>query len=186
MSSVELVLLKCPQCSTPVPAEEDEVAWVCGTCGTGLLLTDDGLARVSVQWAAAPAGQRVERWLPFWVFNGTVRFHQRLNRGGNAAPDDLWLSPRRLFVPAFACPLAQLQALGGDLTRRQPALQAAPPAGALLGCTVLPEDAGRAAEFVVVSIEAARKDKLRSIQFSLDVAQPELWLLPFTADRLLL
>jgi hypothetical protein len=41
-------------------------------------------------------------------------------------------------------------------------------------------------EFVVVSIEAARKDKLRSIQFSLDVAQPVLWLLPFTADRLLL
>jgi hypothetical protein len=186
MSSVELVLLKCPQCSTPVPAEEDEVAWVCATCGTGLLLTEDGLARQTVQWAAPPAGQRAARWLPFWVFSGTVRFHQRLNHGGNPAPDDLWLAPRRLFVPAFACPLAQLQALGGDLTRRQPALQAAPPAGPLQGCTVLPEDAGRAAEFVVVSIEAARKDKLRSIQFSLDVAPAELWLLPFSADRLLL
>jgi hypothetical protein len=185
-SSVELILLKCPQCSTPVPAEEDEVAWVCDTCGTGVQLTDSGLARLNVQWAASSEGARVERWLPFWAFSGTVRFHQRLNYGGSAAPDDLWQAPRRLFVPAFACPLAQLQALGGDLTRRQPALQAAPPAGPLQGCTVLPDDAARAVEFVVVSIEAARKDKLRSIQFSLDVGPPELWLLPFSADRLLL
>lgn len=187
--SIELVLLKCPQCSTPVPAEEDEVAWVCATCGLGLQLTETGLAPVPVHWAAPGAGAlaaRVERWQPFWVFNGTVAFHQRLNYGGNAAPDDLWLAPRRLFVPAYACPLAQLQALGADLTRRQPALQPAPAAGPLQGCTFMPDDAQRAAEFVVVSIEAARKDKLRSLQFTLNLAPPELWLLPFSGERVLL
>jgi hypothetical protein len=185
-SSVELVLLKCPQCSTPVPAEEDEVAWVCATCGAGLQLTDAGLGRVTVQWAAAAGAAGLDQWRPFWVFGGSVRFQQRLSTRGEAGPDEFWLAPRRLFVPAFATQLAQLQALGGDLTRRQPALQAGQPAGPLQGCTVLPEDALRAAEFVVVSLEAARKDKLRTIQFSLEMAPPELWLLPFSGERLLL
>jgi len=37
-----------------------------------------------------------------------------------------------------------------------------------------------------VSIEAQRKDKLRSIQFSLELADPELWLLPFSGAQPLL
>jgi hypothetical protein len=187
-SSVTLNLLKCPQCSTPVPAEEDEVAWVCATCGAGLQLSQTGLAPVAVHWAAAPAaapaGQRVDGWRPFWVFTGSAHFSSRLSFVGQTAPEPLWNNTVRFFVPAYVCPLAQLQSLGADLTRRQPALQAGP-AGTLAGCTFLPEDAERAAEFVVLTIEAARPDKLRLVQFNLQLAAPELWVLPFSGEQLL-
>src|ERR1700694_4656932 len=141
-SSVTLNLLKCPQCSTPVPAEETEVAWVCATCGAGLQLGAGGLAAVAVHWAAAAtapsvltrAGARVDGWRPFWVFTGRAHFSSRQSFAGQTAPESLWNTPLRFFVPAYICPRAQLQSLGADLTQRQPALQAGP-AGALTGCT---------------------------------------------------
>src|SRR5258708_29285576 len=184
-SSVTLNLLKWPQCNTPVPAEEAEVAWVCATCGAGLQLGAGGLAPVAVHWAAVTrAGARVDGWRAFWVFAGRAHFSNRLSFSGQTGPESLWDNPLRFFVPAYVCPLAQLQSLGADLTQRQPALQAGP-AGALAGCTFLPEDAERAAEFVVLSIEAARPDKLRLVQFALQIAAPELWVLPFAGEQVL-
>jgi hypothetical protein len=177
-ASVELVLLKCVRCGTPVPAEEDEVAWVCANCGQGQQLTADGLAPLAVEFAAPRAGARVARWLPFWVFAGSVTFQQRESYGGHSRPDDLWAAPRRLFVPAFNCDLSRLETLGAALTRRQ-VTPARGPAAPLAGCTLLPGDAHAAAEFVVLTIEAERKDKLRAIAFSLNLAAPELWVLPF-------
>jgi hypothetical protein len=183
-TSVTLLLLKCPQCSTPVLAEEDEVAWVCATCGAGLQLADAGLSPLVVRWAAPRPGQRADSGRPFWVFPGSAHFSSRLSFSGHTEPEALWNNPVRFFVAAFACPLAQLQNLGADLTRRQPAITAAP-AGALKGCTFLPEDARRAAEFVVLTIEAARPDKLRLVQFTLQLGAPELWVLPFAGEQLL-
>jgi hypothetical protein len=183
-TSVTLNLLKCPQCSTPVPAEEDEVAWVCATCGAGLQLTEAGLSPLPVHWAGPRPGARPDSWRPFWVFTGTAQFSSRLSFSGQAAPEALWNQAVRFFVPAYACSLPQLQSLGADLTRRQPALQAGP-AGALKGCSFLPEDAERAAEFVVLSIEAARPDKLRVVQFTLQLGAPELWVLPFAGEQVL-
>lgn len=185
-TSIALKLLKCPQCSTPVPAEEDEVAWVCATCGAGLQLTDDGLAPLPVHWAVARPGAHVDRWRPFWTFPGAVQFQQRVSYSGHMEPEALWSNNAlRFFVPAYNCPLAQLLSLGGDLTRRQPALQAGPVPGALTGCNFLPDDARRVAQFVVLTIEAARPDKLRSVQFDLRLAAPELWLLPFAGEQVL-
>ena len=178
-TSVELVLLKCLKCGTHVRANDDEVAWLCQTCGQGLLLTADGLAPLMVSWAlAGPAGGGA-RWLPFWVFDGSVAFGRRETYGGTTQPDPLWNEQRRFFVPAFPAPLEPLEALGAHLTRRPPVLAPGPSMGELQNCTLLPEDARRVAEFVVLSIEAARKDKLRSLQFRLDLSAPQLWLLPF-------
>ena len=184
-TSVSLKLLKCPQCSTPVPAEEDEAAWVCATCGVGLQLTDDGLAPLAVHWAAPRAGTKPDGWRPFWVFGGRARFSQRVSYRGHEDPEPLWDNPVHFFVPAYTSPLAQLQSLGADLTRRQPALQPGRVAGELKGVTFLPDDARRVAEFVVLTIEAARPDKLRSVQFDLQLAAPELWVLPFAGEQVL-
>ncbi len=183
-TSIELKLLKCPQCSTPVPAEEDEVAWVCATCGTGLQLTDQGLAPVGVHWAVPRPGAHVDSWRPFWTFPGAVQFQQRVSYSGHMEPEALWAAnPLRFFVPAYNCPLQELQRLGADLTQRQPALQAGPAGGQLTGCNFLPDDARRVAEFVVLTIEADRPDKLRSIQFDVRLGAPELWVLPFARNQ---
>jgi hypothetical protein len=179
-TSVELVLLKCPQCSTPVPAAEDEVAWVCQTCGLGLRLTDDGLVPLKVQWSAR-RGPRAE-WLPFWVLSGRANFSAR-ESFGKARHEPMWDVARRFYVPAFPASLAEIELLGSELTRAQTPLEPGPPAGALEHCTLLPEDARRAAEFIVLTIEAERKDKVRNMAFTLDVGEPELWLLAFEGGR---
>ena len=183
-ASVELVLLKCPQCSLPVPANEEEVAWVCAQCHQGLKLTSTGLALLTVNWAAAQPGNSQIQWLPFWVFTGTVSFNRRetYSFGSGSQPDKLWSAPRRFYVPAFPLPLEQLQKLGADLTRRQVTLKPSQAVGTLTQCTLLPEDARQTAEFVVLTIEAAHSDKLKSVDFTLNLNDPELWVLPLVGE----
>ena len=180
-ASVELVLLKCPQCSTPVPAGEDEVAWVCQTCGKGLQLTADGLAPLAVHWQARRAGK--PEWLPFWVLSGAANFAIRESYGGQAKQNPLWAAPRRFYVPAYPANLRDIEALGSELTRAQVALEPGPAEGVLQNCTLLLEDAQRAAEFIVLTIEADRSDKVRNMTFKLDLSGAELWLLPFEGGR---
>ena len=188
-TSIELVLLKCLRCGTHVPAGEDEVAWVCAQCGQGLQLTPAGLAPLAVNWAAARPGASGVRWLPFWVFAGAVSFRSREVYGvfgSGSQPDKLWSSPRRFYIPAFPAPLQQMQTLGADLTRKQVELKPGPPGGALANCTLFPDDARHAIEFVVLTIEAGRSDKLKTVEFTLDLNEPELWVLPFVGEKLIL
>lgn len=185
-ASVELVLLKCLRCGRPLPAAEEEVAWVCAQCGEGMQLTSTGLAPLAVNWAAPRPGATELRWLPFWVFTGTVTFSRRENYGGRSEPDRLWSGPRRFYIPAFPAPLQQLETLGADLTKQQISLRPGPPMGALQNCTLFPADARQAAEFVVLTIEADRKDKLKTVEFRLDLNEPELWVLPFVGEALTL
>src|SRR5512135_1929135 len=130
-ASIELGLLKCSRCGALVPAQEDEMAWVCAQCGQGLQLALDGLAPLTVQWAAGRAGVTSLRWAPFWVFVGTVTFSSRESYSGSRPPEKLWGPPVRFFVPAFAATLRQMQELGADLTRRQIKLAAGPAQGAV-------------------------------------------------------
>ena len=43
---------------------------------------------------------------------------------------------------------------------------------------VTPKDAKKLIEFIVLAIEARRKDWLRDLQFELDMGAPNLWTLP--------
>ena len=181
-ASVELRLLKCLRCGALVPAQEDEVAWVCAHCGQGLQLAPEGVAPLTVKWAAGRARVASLHWAPFWVFVGTVTFSSRESYSGSRPPEKLWRSPVRFFVPAFTATLRQMQELGADLTRRQVQLAAGPAQGALAGCTLSLDDACQAADFIVLTIEADQSDKLMYVRFSVNPAQPELWLLPFAGE----
>ena len=184
-ASVELVLLKCLRCGKGIPAAEEEVAWVCAQCGQGMQLTPDGLAPLEVNWAAPRPGAAQIRWLPFWVFTGAVIFLRRETYNVlKSAPDRLWESPRRFYIPGFPTTLEQLGELGAELTRKQAALQAGPPVGELQNCTLFPDDARQAAEFVVLTIEAKQKDKLKGVDFRLDLGEPEMWVVPFVGETL--
>jgi hypothetical protein len=66
---VELVPLQCLRCSTPIPAQPDEAAWVCQSCGQGQLLDErQGLLTLDVHCSTAvPPGGRGR---PFWIVMG--------------------------------------------------------------------------------------------------------------------
>jgi hypothetical protein len=176
---VELIPLVCPQCSTPVPAEVDEVAWVCAQCGQGLSLDEEkGLVPLEVHYAAGiPANTRGK---PFWIAEGQVSM-QRDTYGSSGkdtkATQQFWSQPRRFFIPAFSAPLETLLGFGMQLLRQPPDLQAGSTAEFEPVILYL-EDVKAAAEFIVVAIEAGRKDKVKQVEFTLQLSEPALWILP--------
>ena len=178
---VELVPLQCVRCSTPVRAAPDEVAWVCANCGQGLLLDGaSGLRALVVKYAAA-AQQAGLIWRPFWVAATRVTFHARQTYGHDRGPDEIWSAPRTFILPAFECSLEEAGAWGMGFLRQPPRL-AEGSTGVLEGVTVDAQAARALAEFVVLTVEAERRDQLRSVAFDLDLEPPVLWAMPFTNE----
>jgi hypothetical protein len=70
-----------------------------------------------------------------------------------------------------------LIALGVRLLLQPPALQPGSQA-AFESITLAQADLEAAAEFIVVAIEADRKDKLKNVQVSVKLSEPVLWILP--------
>ncbi|RPI34620.1 MAG: hypothetical protein EHM70_02315 [Chloroflexota bacterium] len=174
---VELIPLVCLKCATAIQAQADEVAWCCAQCGQGQLLDEEkGLVPLEIQFAAGLAPQRKGK--PFWVATGQVTLQrERYSGNQNQQAAELWSQPQRFFVPAFACKLDDLLALGAGMLMRPPALQPGP-AAPFDPVVLSPEDVKATAEFVVMSIEAERKDKLKEARFSLQLSAPVLWILP--------
>ena len=177
-SPIQLIPLLCTRCQTTIPAEVDEVAWVCAQCGQGLLLDETiGAVPLAVNFAAGiPANQK--GW-PFWVVTGQVSVQKRSIFGGGdrgSETSQFWQASHRFFIPAFSAPLDQLIGWGTRFLQQPPALQPGPAAG-FAPVTLHPEDLQPMAEFIVLGIEADRKDKVREIQFTVQLGQPELWVL---------
>ena len=179
---VELIPLACLKCDTSLPAQPDEVAWVCSRCGQGLLLDETaerGLSLLEVAYAAGidPAG----KGKPFWVVAGRVdlqssTFETFSNKAGEA--QQLWSQPRSFFIPASDLPLQTLVELGPRLLLNPPALQPGPPVS-FEPVTVAPDDLPALAEFIVLAIEAGRSDMLKQVNIQVALAAPALWVLPW-------
>jgi hypothetical protein len=162
-----------------VPAESDEVAWICSQCGQGLALDEDqGLVPLEVQTSADLPPNTTGR--PFWVARGQVDLQARetYGSGGKARSeaDRFWSEGRLFFIPAFACPLEERLSLSIRLLTQPPELRPGPPARFIPA--ILPaSDVQAAAEFTIMAIEAGRSDKLKEVHFTLQLEPPALWIL---------
>ena len=175
---VELIPLLCPHCQTPIPASPGEVAWVCEQCSNGWSLDQEkGLLQLDVHYQTGiPQG---EIGKPFWVVEANVNLDRNVYGYGNTAQEvqGTWGKPRRFFVPAFDCSLETLISLGPALLRHPPALQEGPPAR-FNSVTLPPADLQPMLEFIVMAVEAERSDSLKSLQISMQLSPPVLWILP--------
>jgi hypothetical protein len=181
-AAIELLPLFCTRCGTPIQAAPDEVAWMCATCGQGLGLDDEkGVQPLDVQFARATSQTGI-LWQPFWLAIGRVRFEQRETYGQDRGPDALWGSPQTFVLPAFECSLEEAGAWGLGFLRQPPRLAPGPP-GPLPRVTVGAEDVKTLGEFVVLTVEAERRDQLKSVLFHLDLERPVLWALPFSGPE---
>ena len=176
---VELVPLVCLQCSTPIAADVEEVAWVCPQCGKGMLLDlQKGLLPLQVNYASTISPDAAGK--PFWVAMGRVTL-QRETFGFFGDQDSeaaqFWGDLRQFFIPAFACTLEEMIEYGTRLLRQPPELQPGSPAR-FEAVTLPSEDIHLFAEFIVMAIEAERSDKARLIDFNVQLHDPVLWILP--------
>jgi hypothetical protein len=154
------------------------VAWACAQCGQGLLLDEQhGLVPLEIHYAAGIPPNTPGK--PFWVAEGKVHLQGRQTYSGREERDAqaFWSSARRFFLPAFSAPLETLLSLGMNSLLQPPALPPGPPAH-FEPVTLWPEDLQSAAEFIIMAIEAGRKDKLKELNFTLELSDPALWILP--------
>lgn len=178
-NSPALLPLQCLKCQSPLPAGVDEVAWVCPTCGQALILDDgqpSGLSLLTIQYGGGiPSGGRGR---PFWVAQGTVVL-QRETYSGNQSrqASEFWQSARVFMVPAYACALDDLIGQGMQLINQPPSLGVGQPAP-FLPVTLAAEDLRPMAEFIVMGIEAARRDDLKALNVQLSLGPAALWVLP--------
>jgi hypothetical protein len=138
---------------------------------------EHGLSPMEVQYAAGipPNGSGK----PFWMVEGEAALQQRHTYAGDQdrAAQMFWIRPRSFFIPAFTCSLETLLSLGTNYLLQPPEPQSGPPAR-FEPVTLYAEDVPAAAEFILVAIEAGRKDRLKKLDFSLKLSNPCLWILP--------
>ena len=181
---MKLVLLRCPNCTEPLKPENDDVVLACTNCHTPVAIAVNGAVKMAVQFAV-PASYKAEprRWMPFWVFEGRVIINRRETQGGRSRTKDMaaqWGVPRRFFVPAWDLDPHTAQDVGSRMVQQQPSFEKIdrPQEAHLQTALVTPKDAKKLIEFIVLAIEARRKDWLRDLQFELDMGAPNLWALP--------
>jgi hypothetical protein len=175
---IQLIPLLCFKCQAPVLAQPDEIAWVCDQCGQGLLLSEtQGTVPLEVNFGVGIAPNAKGR--PFWVAPGVVQLQRRIFGSGDqsAVAQKFWSAGRTFFIPAFSLPLADVIDWGVKMVQQPPILTPGG-AAAFLPVTVQRQDVKAYAEFIVMGIEAARKDNLKELQFSLTLETPSLWILP--------
>lgn len=154
----------------------------CPNCRAAVAINEGGLALLPAQYAAATAAQP-PAWLPFWVYRGRVTIKVRKTQGGHSAEKEaqaFWGQPRRVYIPAWACELAEARDLVAVLLEKQPFMEAIiPPEGASFEpAAVTPTDARKLLELVIVSLEAQRNDWMETLDFDLNLESEALWLLP--------
>lgn len=184
---MKLLALRCPTCAQALSPQNPEVVVLrCGNCETAVAISDTGLETIPLQLAApAMEPEQIDAWVPLWVFNGRVHIHSRQTQGSNKRAqqdaEQLWGHPRRLYMPAWDLPTEEACQMGGELVQRQPIFQSTASTSvkaALVEAVITPEDALKLLEFVVFNVEAARKDWLKELRFTIEAATPQLWAIP--------
>ena len=176
---IELIPLVCLNCGTAIPASSNEMAWVCAECGQGMALdVQKGLTPMQVQYAGGiPPNSRGK---PYWLADGQVNLQRDVYRSSGKSAQEavqFWSSPRRFLIPAYSLPQEDLLAQTTRFLLQPPALKPGPQVQ-FEPVTLSMEDLQSVAEFIVMAIEAGRKDMLKNIRFTLNLSLPSLWILP--------
>jgi hypothetical protein len=176
MAEVTLTPLRCIKCHTNVLIEPDEVVCVCAECKQGMWLDDaNGLKPLTLHYQAGVEG----KGHPYWVAQGRVAVNRDTFGWGDKDNEaaQFWSVPRTFFVPAFRCTLDALVAAGIQFVQNPPKLVDGPPVKFAPVILAL-HDVRDVADLIIVGLEAGRSDKLKTINFKLELSTPELWILP--------
>ena len=176
---IALAPLVCLHCNTPIPANSEEMAWVCAQCGQGMALDPQkGLTPIQVHYAEGIPPNAPGK--PFWVSEGRVTLERDVFRSSGKSAQEavqFWSQPRRFVIPAYSTTLEDLLGQTVRCLLQPPVLKPGSHAK-FEPVTLSMEDIQQVAEFVVMAMEAGRKDMLKNIRFTLKLTLPTLWILP--------
>lgn len=178
-SHIELVPLRCPKCQHHIPAEPDEIAWVCPNCQTSSTLDENiGLRPFEIKFAQGIDSGKIGR--PFWVSTAHIDISRSTFSsawGAKQEAEEFWGQPRTFYVPAYTCPIDEVIDVSAYLLSNPFPLNPGPNVP-FRPVTLDKQDVQAYAEFVVLAIEAHRKDKVSKVHFNLQLQDLDLWILP--------
>ncbi len=182
---IRLVPLQCMKCHAPVPAQPDELAWVCEQCGQGLLLEaspapgPNESATRALDVFFSNAIQPGQKGRPFWVASGQVTLTERQTYKGDEgrAAREFWGAPHLFYVPAWETSLDEVISMGVSLLLHPQRLEPGSHTP-FLPVVTAPADVRALVEFMVISIEADRRDALKTVLYDLKLEPLQLWILP--------
>lgn len=185
-SGLRLVALKCQKCGSLLNADTKDIVFYCGNCDSGFELINekDELVQVNIDFAIPNKKMNAEVvYYPFWVFDANVKINSRDAAGSITGfimnifgKDDKKVG--KFYVPAFETSLENVKKLGLEFTKGQPEFEVLKK-GRLKGCTYSSKDAMKFADFIFLSLEAARSDTLRNISYDLGLSSPKVVAIPF-------
>ena len=175
--TVRLIPMYCLNCQSPIEAQPDEIAWACEQCGQGLLISNEqGFQALEIHYSAALQPGTPGR--PFWVPQGAVSLTRATFAGNESASmNAFWSAPRPFFIPAYRLPWVDAVNLGATLLKNPPQCLDGS-RQTFMPVTVSPADVRPLMEFIILAIEAERKDALKTLELSLQMIDLQLWILP--------
>lgn len=187
---MELLSLKCPACGQKLTPQSNEAVVVsCSNCKTAVSLQQSGIQAIPAYYALPKTAAAVDNWLPMWRYNGRVILQRRQSQGSSKGADKeaaaLWERVRHLFAPAWQEPLPQAREIGRYFILNQPALapMESGTEAAMQEATITWEDGLKLLDFIILSIEANRKDWLEDLRFDVQTSGYELWAIPARKNR---
>lgn len=185
-SGLRLVALKCQKCGSLLNADPKDVVFYCGNCDSGFELINekDELVPVNIDFAIPNKKMNTEVvYYPFWVFDANVKINSR-DAAGSITGFIMNIFGKedkkagKFYVPAFETTLENVRKLGLEFTKGQPEFDVLKK-GKLKGCSYSSKDAMKFADFIFLSLEAAKSDTLRSISYDLGLSSPKVVAMPF-------
>lgn len=185
MEDFKLIAFKCPSCDSGLGVEINDNVVYCSSCGNGYEIVDDKLVPIEVNFAKpliSGSGDVIYR--PFWLVNSYVKINSRDATGGwtsnlfggntNAMEGNVLF-----YVPAFWMTIESAKLIGSQFTIKNPVASPQKYNVKMTGFNFSKEDAKKITEFIFLSIEAEKKDTVRSIDYDIKINNIQVLGIPF-------
>jgi hypothetical protein len=185
MADFKLEAIHCKNCGSGLVVELNDYVTYCSSCGSGFELTDFGLIPIEVNFAAPvlPAEGDII-YKPFWLVKTHIEILNREASGGfisnifggsgQATSGDI-----TFYIPAFYCSLDAMKHLAQNFTVKNPVASPQKFNSKITGFAYGKEDAKKLSEFILISIEAEKKDTMKNFEYRIDYNAFEVLGIPF-------
>jgi hypothetical protein len=184
MEDFKIIALKCKSCGGGLTVEVNDKVVYCFNCGNGYEIVKNNLVPIEINFAKpliAGPGQAVYK--PFWLLNTHVKILSRDASGGwvsnlfggsNQTEGDFLF-----YVPAFWMTIDSVKNIGGTFTLKNPVSSPQKYNVKMTGFNFSKDDAYKIANFIFLSIEAEKSDKIHDIRYELVVNSTQVLGIPF-------
>lgn len=185
MSDFILEAIKCKKCDSGLVVEVNDSIVYCSSCGSGFEILNGEMIPIEINFAAAALRSEGEMiYKPFWLLKTNIEILER-DAGGTFLKNLFGGSSNEtsgsisFYIPAFYCSIDVMKNLATEFTTKNPVASPQKYNTKLVGFAYGKEDARKLAEFILISMEAEKKDVMKRFNYKLDVTSYEILGIPF-------